>query len=203
MKKIFYAIAILATVTFTACDGTAKGGDNTDSINADSIVIGSIEEVEADADATISALTTAVNEQNAEETQTLLEKAQNYIAMLQKAGKIQEAKVYISKIQQFITENKQNIAQFTSGNETISSLVSAVEAIPVDAGVLVEDTKDAVVGAASDVANQAQESVQEKANEVKNAANDAANKAVDDAKQKTSKGIDDAANAVKGTLGLQ
>ena len=34
MKKIFLAIMAVATITFSACDGTAKGGSETDSIAA-------------------------------------------------------------------------------------------------------------------------------------------------------------------------
>lgn len=192
MKKIFYAIAAVAAITFSACNGTAKGGAETDSIAADSVVA---EAPEADADATITALAAALNDNNAEETQSLLQKAQDYIAKLQAEGKLEEAKAYIAKLQQFISENEEKIAQFTAGNETLGNIVSAVKALPVDvvnaANDAAEGAKSAVVDAATDAANNA-----------KNAATDAANNAVESGKKEAGKAIDNAAGAAKNALGL-
>ena len=98
MKKIFYAIVAVAAITFSACNGTAKGGEETDSINADSVVA---EAPEANVDAIIASLSTAVADNDAEATQTFLQKAQAYIAKLQEEGKLEEAKVYIAKLQQW------------------------------------------------------------------------------------------------------
>ena len=195
MKKIFYAIVAVAAITFSACNGTVKGEQNTDSIATDSVVA---EAPEADADATITALAAALNDNNAEETQSLLQKAQDYIAKLQAEGKLEEAKAYIAKLQQFISENEEKIAQFTAGNETLGNIVSAVKAIPVDAAAVAEGAKDAVVGAANDAANAATDA----ANNAANAANDAANKAVESGKKEAGKAIDNAAGAAKNALGL-
>ena len=184
MKKIFYAIMAVAAITFSACNGTAQGGDNTDSIAADSVVA---EAPEADVDATITALSAALADNDAEQTQTLLEKAQAYIAKLQADGKLAEASAYIAKLQQFISENEEKIAQFTAGNETLNNIVSAVKAIPVDAAALAGDAKDAVVGAATDAAN---------------AVTDAGNNAVESGKKEIGKGIDNAAGAAKNALGI-
>ena len=151
MKKIFFAIVAVAAISFSACNGTAQGGDNTDSIATDSVVA---EAPEADADATITALSSALAANDAEQTQSLLQKAQAYIAKLQADGKLEEAKAYIAKLQQFISENEEKIAQFTAGNETLGNIVSAVKAIPVDVANVAEGAKDAVVGAANDAANQ-------------------------------------------------
>ena len=195
MKKIFYAIVAVAAITFSACNGTVKGEQNTDSIATDSVVA---EVPEADADATITALAAALNDNNAEETQSLLQKAQDYIAKLQAEGKLEEAKAYIAKLQQFISENEEKIAEFTAGNETLGNIVSAVKAIPVDAAAVAEGAKDAVVGAANDAANAATDA----ANNAANAANDAANKAVESGKKEAGKAIDNAAGAAKNALGL-
>ena len=188
MKKIFYAIVAVAAITFSACNGTAKGGDDTDSVAADSVVA---EAPEADADATITALSSALAANDAEQTQSLLQKVQEYIAKLQADGKLEEAKVYIAKLQQFISENEDRIAQFTAGNETLNSVVSGVKAIPVDAAALAGDAKDAVVGAANDAANAAAQK-----------ATDAANNAVENGKKEAGKAIDNAAGAAKNALGL-
>ena len=188
MKKIFYAIMAVAAITFSACNGTAQGGDNTDSIATDSVVA---EAPEADVDATITALSAALADNDAEQTQTLLEKAQAYIAKLQADGKLAEASAYIAKLQQFISENEEKIAQFTAGNETLNNIVTAVKAIPVDAAALAGDAKDAVVGAATDAANNAA-----------NAATNAANSAVESGKKEAGKAIDNAAGAAKNALGI-
>ena len=185
MKKIFYAIVAVAAITFSACNGTAKGGAETDSIAADSAAVAQVPE--ANVDAIIASLSTAVADNDAEATQTFLQKAQAYIAKLQEEGKLEEAKVYIAKLQQFISENEEKITQLTAGNETLNNIVSAVKALPVDAAALAGDAKDAVVGAANDAAN---------------AANDAANKAVESGKKEAGKAIDNAAGAAKNALGI-
>ena len=179
MKKIFYAIVAVAAITFSACNGTAKGGDDTDSVAADSVVA---EAPEADADATITALSSALAANDAEQTQSLLQKAQEYIA----------------KLQQFISENEDRIAQFTAGNETLNSVVSGVKAIPVDAAALAGDAKDAVVGAANDAATAANDA----ANAAAQKATDAANNAVESGKKEAGKAIDNVAGAAKNALGL-
>ena len=185
MKKIFYVIVAIAAITFSACNGTAKGGAETDSIAVDSAAVAQVPE--ANMDAIIASLSTAVADNDAEATQTFLQKAQAYIAKLQEEGKLEEAKVYIAKLQQFISENEEKITQLTAGNETLNNIVSAVKALPVDAAALAGDAKDAVVGAANDAAN---------------AANDAANKAVESGKKEAGKAIDNAAGAAKNALGI-
>ena len=184
MKKIFYAIVAVAAITFSACNGTVKGEQNTDTIATDSIVA---EAPEADADATITALSSALAANDAEQTQSLLQKAQAYIAKLQADGKLEEAKAYIAKLQQFISENEEKIAEYTAGNETLAGIVSAVKAIPIDAAGIAADAKSTVEGAAADAAQKA---------------NDAAAAAADKAKEDAGKAIDKAASDVKGKLGL-
>ena len=196
MKKIFYVIVAVAAITFSACNGTAKGGAETDSIAADSAAVAQVPE--ANVDAIIASLSTAVADNDAEATQTFLQKAQAYIAKLQEEGKLEEAKVYIAKLQQFISENEEKITQLTAGNETLNNIVSAVKALPVDAAALAGDAKDAVVGAANDAANAATNA----ANNAANAANDAANKAVESGKKEAGKAIDNAAGAAKNALGI-
>ena len=195
MKKIFFAIVAVAAISFSACNGTAKGGEETDSINADSVVA---EAPEANVDAIISSLSTAVADNDAEATQTFLQKAQAYIAKLQADGKLEEAKAYIAKLQQFISENEEKIAQFTAGNETLGNIVSAVKAIPVDVANVAEGAKDAVVGAANDAANAANDA----ANAAAQKATDAANNAVESGKKEAGKAIDNAAGAAKSALGI-
>ena len=195
MKKIFFAIVAVAAITFSACNGTAKGGEETDSINADSVVA---EAPEANVDAIISSLSTAVADNDAEATQTFLQKAQAYIAKLQEEGKLEEAKVYIAKLQQFISENEEKITQLTAGNETLGNIVSAVKAIPVDVANVAEGAKDAVVGAANDAANAANDA----ANAAAQKATDAANNAVESSKKEAGKAIDNAAGAAKSALGI-
>ena len=200
MKKIFYAIVAVAAITFSACNGTAKGGDETDSIAADSAAVAQVPE--ANVDAIIASLSTAVADNDAEATQTFLQKAQAYIAKLQEEGKLEEAQVYIAKLQQFISENEEKITQLTAGNETLGNIVSAVKAIPVDvanaATDAAEGAKNAVVGAANDAKNAATDA----ANNAANAATNAANSAVESGKKEAGKAIDNAAGAAKNALGI-
>ena len=140
MKKIFFAIVAVAAISFSACNGTAKGGEETDSINADSVVA---EAPEANVDAIISSLSTAVADNDAEATQTFLQKAQAYIAKLQEEGKLEEAKVYIAKLQQA------NVAEGAK---------DAVVGAANDAANAANDAANAAAQKATDAANNAVES---------------------------------------------
>ena len=192
MKKILLGIVALAAITFTtSCDGTGKGNTPNDSVNGDSIVTEAPVAPEANVDAMISSLSTALAENDVEATQTFLQKAQAYIAKLQEEGKIEEAKAYIAKLQQFIKDNEEKIAQFTANNKTLSNIVSAVKAIPVD-----------VTNAATDVAESAKNAAADAAENAKNAATDAANNAVESGKKEAGKAIDNAASAAKNALGI-
>lgn len=187
MKKIFFAIVAVAAITFTACNGTAKGGAETDSVATETEAATEVTTNVEDADATVSALSAAVAASDAEQTQSLLQKAQEYIAKLQAEGKIEEAKAYLAKIQQFIADNEEKIAEYTAGNQTLANIVSAVKAIPVDAAAIAEDAKGTVDAAAADAAQKA---------------NEAATAATDKAKEEAGKAVDKAASDIKGKLGL-
>jgi hypothetical protein len=189
MKKILFAISALAAITFTACDGTAKGGSENDSIpTEDSLVV---EEPGADVDQTIEALTVAIQDNDAEKFQTLLQQAQAYITKLQAEGNLEEESAYLAKLQQFIANNEEKVAEYTAGNETFASVVAALKAIPTDAAA-----------AAADVAEDAKTAAKDAKSAVKDAANDAANQAVETGKAEAGKAIDKAASDIKGKLGL-
>ena len=202
MKKIFLAIMAVAAITFTACNGTAKGGAETDSINVDSVPT----PPEANVDAMISSLSTALAENNVEGTQYYLAKAQAYIAKLQEEGKLEEVTVYVSQLQRYIIEHEEQINNIASGNETIAGLVATVKAIPTDAAALAKateaDTK-ATVEATKQKVNEtveaAKETAKQKANETVEAAKETAKKKANEA---IDKATEDAKNAVKNQLGL-
>lgn len=193
MKKIFLAIMAVAAITFSACDGTAKGGSETDSIAAVAT---------EKANEAISELSTAIESASAEDAKSVLTKAKDYITQLQKEGKIEEAKAYLVKVQEYITENEEKINEFAAGNETISNIVATIKAIPADAldvaNNIATDTEAAVEEAkeaGSEAVEEAEEQVKEAVEEAEEKAKEAANEAVD-------KAAEDAKNAIKDKLGL-
>ncbi|MBR0045632.1 MAG: hypothetical protein IJP75_01940 [Bacteroidaceae bacterium] len=189
MKKILFAIVAIAAITFTACDGTAKGGLENDSIpTEDSLVVA---EAGADVDQTIEALTTAIQDNDPEKFQTLLQQAQAYITKLQAEGNLEEESAYLAKLQKFIADNEEKVTEYSASNETFASVVAAVKAIPTDAAA-----------AAADVAEDAKTAAKDAKSAVKDAANDAANQAVETGKAEAGKAIDKAASDIKGKLGL-
>ena len=196
MKKIFYVIVAIAAITFSACNGTAKGGAETDSIAVDDSAVPT--PPEANVDATISALSKAVADDDAEATQSLLAKAQAYIAKLQEEGKLEEAKALVKQVQDWLTTNAETVKSVVGENETLNKLVEGVKAIPVEAlgaGEQAVEGAKAAADAAKDKADAAVDAAKQKTNE-----------AVDAAKQKAADKINEAADkaadkAIKG-LGL-
>ena len=178
MKKIFLAIMAVATITFSACDGTAKGGSETDSIAAVAT---------EKANEAISELSTAIESASAEDAKSVLTKAKDYITQLQKEGKIEEAKTYLVKVQKYIAENEETINEFAAGNETISNIVATIKAIPADA---------------LDVANNIAADTEAAVEEAKEAVEDAEEKAKEAANEVVDKAAEDAKNAIKDKLGL-
>ena len=155
MKKIFFAIVTIAAITFSACNGTAQGGSETDSISAEAV-----QATEAATEA-INELSTAIESASAEDTKTILTQAKEYITKLQQEGKIEEAKAYLVKVQQYIKDNEEKINEFAKDNEAVSSIVSAIKAIPADALNAADAIAEDAETAAEDLKEAGSEALEE------------------------------------------
>ncbi len=222
MKKIFIAIAAVAAMTFASCGNQTAQGEGTDSVAIDTTVVEEtgVAEAQTEAEAVVAGLAEQLNANNAEGLAQKVEAAKAYVQELVNSGKLEAAKVYAEKIQAFVDENKEKLDAITSGNSTISELISTVTALPSSASEAVSGAAESAEGAANSAVdaaksavesgksavNDAKDAAKAKANEVvneaKTAAENKANEAVNDAKAKTNEAIDKAANEAKKKLGF-
>ncbi len=229
MKKIFFAMAALAAMTFTACGNKTAQGDDNDSIPADSVVLE--EEGVAEAtEAATTAITALADQLKVEDTASLtskIEEIKTYVQNLIQSGKLEAAKVYVEKVQNFISDNEEKLSALNIDGTPVKDILSKVTAL-ADAPELLNDAADAAAAAgkeavesavedakskANDAVEAAKAKAQEKVEEVKAEAAAKANEAVESAKSKAyeagkkagedaKKALNDAANEAKKNLGL-
>lgn len=228
MKKIFFAMAALAAMTFTACGNQTAQGDENDSIPADSVVLE--EEGVAEAtEAATTAITALADQLKVEDTASLtakIEEIKTYVQNLIQSGKLEAAKVYVEKVQNFISENEEKLSALNIDGTPVKDLLSKVTAL-ADAPELLNDAadaaaagKEAVESAVEDAKSKTNDAVeaakakaQEKVDAAKAEAAAKANEAVESAKSKAyeagkkagedaKKALNDAANEAKKNLGL-
>lgn len=156
MKKIFFLAAAFMALTFTACQNkTQKSAQTTDS---DSIA----------AQTGNAKIPQAVSKQVSQVTQTISQQLQGKDAaglaktmatvqttyqQLVKEGKLQEAKTYVSQVQQFIQKNQAAVNQVASGNTTIANLINGVKNLPTSTSTTAQQAAAAVSTDAQAIAN--------------------------------------------------
>lgn len=198
MRKVILSIMAVAAISFTSCGNkTENGGDADSTANEVEAVADSAETAEADVENVISDLAAGLESSDKATVETKVAEAQGKIAKLVEQGKLDEAKTYAEKIQNFVKENKDKLT--ATGSTLISSFVSSAEKL--DLNNLEASAKDwastvkAVAGesgakAISDVEGAAKDAAQAVAGEAGQKVQDAVNKAqdvkakVDDAKAK-------------------
>lgn len=204
----------VAAVTFTSCGNQAgNGGDADATANDVEAVADSMASAEVSVDQVISDLTANLDSGEKEAVEAKVELAKSKIATLVQEGKLDEAKAYAEKIQNFVKENKEKLT--STGSTLVSSFVSSAEkldlnnieasakdwastvkAVAGEAGSkAVSDVEGAAKGAAQAVAGEAGQKVQDAVNKVEDAKAkvDAAKAKAEEVKQK----IDNAPEAVK------
>ncbi len=200
MKKIFIAVMAIAAISFTSCVNNANGSADNGSACCDSLTIE--EPGVAEAAETVETIASALQSGNPEETKTALEKAQAYVQQLIENGDAEKAAQYASQIKQFVETHQSEINAIASGNETIAGLVSAVSSLPTTA----QDAIKAITGDANAVKDAVDEKAADAVEDIKTAAKDKVDEKVqevkDAAKEKASKAVYDAANKLKGKLGI-
>ena len=184
MKKIFIAVMAMAAVTFTACNNAPKADVETEV--TDSLTV---EEATANVEEAIDNLADAIHAENAEEVESILQKMTDEIAKLKEEGKVEEAKEYLAKVQQYIVENELKINSLAENTPAIKSVVSAVKAIPSEA----IDAATAATEKAKDAANEAVEATKEGVSEAAKATKEG----VSEAAKATKEGVSEAAKATK------
>lgn len=213
MKKVF----LFACVAFALASCGNKAASN-DEVKEDTVAV-AVDNDEA------AEVTTALEEALKEETkdpskiEATLTKVKDEYAKLVEEGKVEEAKKYALKIQEFISNNSESLKS-AANNATVVSLIDGIKNLPTSAEATAEDAvaavkadaktvgdaaKNTAEAAATNAANNAKSAAETKVNETKAKAetkvNDAANKAADkvnDAANKANSAIGNAANKLLG-----
>lgn len=219
MKKFFVLAFVAAGLTFASCDNKKAPAPEEETTVIEGADEALINDANAAADEVIASLTDNIEKKDASAIETALNAVKEKVAeFLSKNPEV--AKEYLTKVQNFIAENKERITAVIGGNAAIASLVDGIAAIPSEsveqltgatdalkalgidvmgkAADAVEGAKDAVSDAASNAVEGAKDAVEG----AKDAVNDAANKAVNDAKEKAGDAVDKAADGAKKALGL-
>lgn len=192
-------MAVMA-LTFAACGN--KQSANTESNDSNAVDTTAVAGIAGEADALASDLKAKLEAKDSKGFSDMIASAKQKIDELVKAGKVEEAKAYASKVKQFVDENAETIKQVTNGDATVSSIVSAIKALPADAENAVDAAGDAVKSGAENAVKSAKDAADAKVTEVKEETKAKANEAVDNAKKKASDAVDNAANKALNKLGL-
>jgi len=175
MKKFMLMAVAVLTLGLTSCKEEAKNDE---------------------AAAVIENLKNELESGDANAVQTTLQNAQEKIAELV-AKDPEAAKTYVTKIQDFVKENKEKITAVVGENAATQTLVNALIDTPAETiintltvGQAVLDNAEKTAEGVKDSVNQALEN---KANEMQDAVQDAVNEKVDEAKQKANDEINKAA----------
>ena len=206
MKKFVLAVMAVAAIGFTASCGNKT---HQAEVEVDSVaIVDSLASAAAQTD--IDAISALLNGGDATKLGEALAAVKEKIAKLIKENP-EVAKEYVTKVQDFLSENSEKIQAIVGQNETVQVAVNALtEAEPDDiikgflssVGEAATEAKDATVDAANQQVDAAKQAVQDKANEAKDAADKKVQETKDAAKQKANEAIDNAAKDVKKGLGL-
>lgn len=197
MKKIIVcAIAIMA-LAFAAC-GNKQGGNRNAEADSTANAVVEGDEIEA----MTSDLKAKLDAKDSKGFSEAVASVKQKIDELVKAGKVEEAKAYASKVKQFVDENAETIKSVANGNETISDIVNTISALPTNAESAVDAAGEAVKSDAENAVKSAKDAAETKATEAKEAVKQKANDAVENAKQKTNDAVDKAASKALNKLGL-
>ena len=192
MKKVFLMAMAAIAFIFAGC-GNKKTipSDN----QADTTIV-----MHARADATADSLTsqldTQLSQNNTDAIQATLTSLQNKYAELVASGKLDTAKAYAAKIQQFLNDNAEKIKAAAANNATIAALVSGIQNLPTTAEATAEQAEEAVKNNAKDMMKKAEQETNqaiEKAKQEATKATDKANAKMNEAKDKAGKALDKSA----------
>lgn len=192
MKKVFLMAMAAIAFIFAGCENkkTSPNDNQTDT----TIVMD--ESADATADSLTSELDVQLAQNNTDAVQATLTSLQNKYAELVASGKLDTAKAYAAKIQQFLNDNAEKIKAAAANNATIAALVSGIQNLPTTAEATAEQAEEAVKNNAKDMMKKAEHETNkaiDKAKQEATKATDKANAQMNEAKDKTGKALDKSA----------
>lgn len=192
MKKVFLMAMAAIAFIFAGC-GNKK---TTPSDNQADTTIVMDESADATADSLTSELDVQLAQNNTDAIQATLTSLQNKYAELVASGKLDTAKAYAAKIQQFLNDNAEKIKAAAANNPSIVALVSGIQNLPTTAEATAEQAEEAVKNNAKDMMKKAEQETNqaiEKAKQEATKATDKANAKMNEAKEKAGKVLDKSA----------
>lgn len=191
MKKVIIPALVAVAMTIVSCGNKANQNAN----GVDSAAV-TTEQVDEQAQAATEKLQDALTGKDSETLTAAFEKVSEEYKALVEEGKLEEAKAYASKVQEFINTHAEELSAVTEGNTTITNLVNTVKNLPTDAQTTAEEAAAAVKSdvkeAAETAVENAKDAATEKVNEVKEQAAEKANEAVTNVKDKANKKVEEA-----------
>lgn len=192
MKKVFLMAMAAIAFIFAGCENKKT----TPSDNQADTTIVMDESADATADSLTSELDVQLAQNNTDAIQATLTSLQNKYAELVASGKLDTAKAYAAKIQQFLNDNAEKIKAAAANNPSIVALVSGIQNLPTTAEATAEQAEEAVKNNAKDMMKKAEQETNqaiEKAKQEATKATDKANAKMNEAKEKAGKALDKSA----------
>lgn len=192
MKKVFLMAMAAIAFIFAGCENkkTSPNDNQADT----TIVMG--ESADATADSLTSELDTQLSQNNTDAVQATLTSLQNKYAELVASGKLETAKAYVAKIQQFLNDNAEKIKAAATNNPSIAALVAGIQNLPTTAEATAEQAEEAVKNNAKDMMKEAEHETNQAIDKAKQEATKATDKAkakMNEAKDKAGKALDKSA----------
>lgn len=188
MRKVLFLASAVLAITFASCGNKAKTAE--EAVDSTAVVTA--------ADSITEVLSEKLSASDPAEVQTTLESLKAKYEELVKAGKLEQAAEYASKVQAFINEHAEEISKVASGNTTISSIVDGIKNLPTNVESAAKDAASAVKSdaeqIASDAVDKAKEEASKKVDETVNNAKEEANKKVNEKVEEANKKANDAVN---------
>lgn len=186
MKKMMMIVMAAMAIGFASCGNKAQQAP-ADEVVADSTAAFDVETAINEATAQLSE---QIEAKDANKLQQVIEAIQAKVAEILKQNP-DAAKEYVTKVQNFLKENAEQIKSFVGENAAAQAAVNALTATPAETIVNgLMQTVDGVKAAGEDAADAAKEAAEGAVNNAKQAGQDA----VDAAKQKANDEIDKAAS---------
>lgn len=200
MKKLFFAVAVVAAISFASCGNkTNANAEAADSL-ADTTLVDTTAlapETMSTFNALSSQVTSALNGGDAKSLTTALANLVATYKTFANSGKLEELKGYGRLVKNFVNQHADKIKSIAGDNAAVTGLLNGIQALPTDASATLEAAKNAVSADAVGLASSALQkgaaagaTAEAAAEALKNApatATEAVNKAVTDAKASVEK----------------
>ena len=199
MKKILFAAVAVAAICFTSCGNKTQQAD-AEAVDSVAVIDSLSEEA---AHASIDALSSVITAKDADKLKDVLETCKAKAVEFVKQNP-ELAKSYLTKVQNFLKENKDKITEFVSKSPAAKDAFNALISIDAENGLsnFISAIEEKAVEVKDGAEAAAKDAVQEQVDNAKAAAQEKADEAKAAAKEKANQAIDDAAAKAKKSLGL-